>query len=48
VIEIIPKIVYSEGEMNDAFEIAIDGVLRRFKEERYQRLEEAELNVARN
>ncbi|GJZ52687.1 xyloglucan galactosyltransferase XLT2-like protein [Tanacetum coccineum] len=48
VIEIIPKIVYSEGEMNDAFEIAIDGVLRRFKDERYQRLEEAELNVARN
>lgn len=48
VIEIIPKIVYSDGEMNDAFEIAIDGVLRRFKEERDQRREEAELNIAKN
>lgn len=36
VIEIIPKIVYgdgssSNGDMKDAFEIAVDGVLRRIK-----------------
>ncbi|KAI3798999.1 hypothetical protein L1987_34287 [Smallanthus sonchifolius] len=38
VIEIIPKIVYSDsdsnGGMKDAFEIAVDGVLKRFKSER--------------
>lgn len=41
VIETIPKIVYSDGVesnggMQDAFEIAIDGIFRRFKEERDQ------------
>ncbi|KAI3794111.1 hypothetical protein L1987_36738 [Smallanthus sonchifolius] len=36
VIEMIPDIVYSDsnGGMKDAFEIAVDGVLKRFKSER--------------
>nr|XP_043633814.1 xyloglucan galactosyltransferase XLT2-like [Erigeron canadensis] len=50
VIEIIPKIVYSDsedddGEMEDAFEIAIDEVLRRVKEEKEQQLLESDDNV---
>ncbi|XP_071707045.1 xyloglucan galactosyltransferase XLT2-like [Rutidosis leptorrhynchoides] len=48
VIEIIPKIVYSDGGMKDAFEIAIDGVLRRFKEERDQRRGETAIDVVRD
>ncbi|KVI08945.1 xyloglucan galactosyltransferase XLT2-like [Cynara cardunculus var. scolymus] len=52
VIETIPKIVYgdigsSNNDMKDAFEIAVDGVLRRFKAETDQRRrQESAINVA--
>lgn len=53
VIEIIPKIVYSDDESNnggmkDAFDIAMDGVLRRFKAERDERRRESDVNVPVN
>ncbi|KAG6579661.1 Xyloglucan galactosyltransferase XLT2, partial [Cucurbita argyrosperma subsp. argyrosperma] len=33
VIESIPKLVYGTGGVRDAFDVAVDGVLRRFKEQ---------------
>ncbi|KAA0055138.1 xyloglucan galactosyltransferase XLT2 [Cucumis melo var. makuwa] len=33
VIESIPKFIYGTGEVRDAFDVAIEGVLRRFKEQ---------------